>query len=684
MYPGVYFDVTFLAFGRDLRGIPQVILQLVRLFEKEAAFEGMCYVSTPEVTRDFLLPLGVPPERIEHLSRVPVLGRFERFHGLFSTFRYRGINARARLLIHPELRTVTRSPVPQVVFFYDFIALEPGGGGEVRKWLRYLPLLYKNRQAARARFKVAISEFTRRRALELFPGMDPASIVSRLLGSRMRPADRPKEAPTQGRPLRFLYVGSYDRRKNIPSLVRNLGAVAGRREACLHLAGRMGEERERHLRELAKALPAHVGVSFHGLVSDGELADLYRECDFLLFPSLFEGFGLPLAEAMAQGMVACAFRNSSLPEVAGDAAILAENGDFAAWGRAIEILCADPEAFREASLRALSRAGEFTEEKMHERYGSYMLDVLRSVGIAAAIAGDPRIAVVIVNYRNTEDTVECLASLLSGGGEPTLRLFVVDNGSGDGSAERLAEAMARLAPGGRLLALEENLGFAGGCNVAIRSALEEGCTHVVLLNNDTRVDPDFVPALRRAVAEHPEDVLGGYIGRMDGGGPALNLGSISRWTGLIRYHTLDRLAPMPPFDFISGCLAVIPAGAFRAAGMMREDFFMYCEDLEFSLRLKAAGVRLRYVPELGVRHKVASTVGRTDFPKDYYRMRNQTFTVMSRSGIARKCVYLVRVLGALILNARDRRLFREFRLGLADGLAGRLGHRPDIAGKIRS
>ncbi len=79
----VFFDVTFLAFGRDLRGIPQVIFQIVRLFRKDPAFHGVLYSSTTEVTRTFcycVMPRDSP-------------------------------------IIHPGLRVVLRSKVPQIVFY---------------------------------------------------------------------------------------------------------------------------------------------------------------------------------------------------------------------------------------------------------------------------------------------------------------------------------------------------------------------------------------------------------------------------------------------------------------------------------------------------------------------------------------------------------------------------------------
>lgn len=381
MSKSVWFDATFLAHGRDLRGVPQVILQLIRLFVKDDAFSGVRFISTPAVTRDFLSTLGVGRERIVHVDAVPFLGRYERFHGLFSTFRYRSIIAEAALIIHPEPRTVVRSRVPQMVMHHDFIVFEAIASGERRKWSRYLLYLHKNRVAAKARFKFTNSEFTRRRALALFPSIKPESITAVLIGGRIEPAAFPKPAPDPDRPLRFLYVGSYEPRKNVPAQVSAFAQVAGEAPAELHLAGRISPAMAESIRTASAVLPGNLQVRIHGLVTDKELAALYAESHFLVFPSLFEGFGLPVVEAMAHGVVVCAFRNSSLPEIGGDAILLAEDNDFAAWGKAVAELVADPEKYRMASARGLARASYFTEKAMHARYRDYLLAAFASLGL---------------------------------------------------------------------------------------------------------------------------------------------------------------------------------------------------------------------------------------------------------------------------------------------------------------
>ncbi|MEE8346398.1 MAG: glycosyltransferase, partial [Dehalococcoidia bacterium] len=97
----------------------------------------------------------------------------------------------------------------------------------------------------------------------------------------------------------------------------------------------------------------------------------------------------------------------------------------------------------------------------------------------------PKVAVIIINWNGLADTTECLESL-RGIAYPNYETFVVDNGSSGDDVQVLRE---RFGGSVRLIASGENLGFAGGCNLAIREALTGDADYVLLLNNDVTVDP---------------------------------------------------------------------------------------------------------------------------------------------------------------------------------------------------
>lgn len=122
-----------------------------------------------------------------------------------------------------------------------------------------------------------------------------------------------------------------------------------------------------------KSLTIGDSVTLHGLLSDNDLALLYNTAHFFLFPSLREGFGLPIIEAMAQGLVVCAFKNTSIQEIGGEAIILSENNDFVSWGKAIERLVNNPGEYKSLSGKAINAAEKYSEEKMFERYKKCIL-----------------------------------------------------------------------------------------------------------------------------------------------------------------------------------------------------------------------------------------------------------------------------------------------------------------------
>src|SRR5262249_37679001 len=118
-----------------------------------------------------------------------------------------------------------------------------------------------------------------------------------------------------------------------------------------------------------------------------------------------------------------------------------------------------------------------------------------SRGSGTPVPADARVAVSVLHWGAKADTLRCLASVAASRPAPAW-LFVLDNGTGS-----LAEAeVEHAAPGGVLLRVPENLGFAGGHNLVMRRALDAGATHVLLLNNDATVEAACLGALVRVAA----------------------------------------------------------------------------------------------------------------------------------------------------------------------------------------
>ena len=210
--------------------------------------------------------------------------------------------------------------------------------------------------AARADAIIAVSEFTRGQVIQLL-GADPANVHVVHHGTRNLPFSG--EA-TVAREKIVLNVGAIQKRKNISRLVAAFEALPG--DWQLVLAGSNGYGAETILAEIARS-PAQSRISVTGYVSPRDLANWYRRSSIFAFPSLDEGFGMPVLEAMAAGLPVITSDRSALPEVAGDAALLVNPEDTDALRQALRRLSSDAELWRDLSHRGSGRARDFTWER---------------------------------------------------------------------------------------------------------------------------------------------------------------------------------------------------------------------------------------------------------------------------------------------------------------------------------
>lgn len=246
-------------------------------------------------------------------------------------------------------------------------------------------------------------------------------------------------------------------------------------------------------------------------------------------------------------------------------------------------------------------------------------------GAGSSETASPVVYVIVLNWNGLADTTACLEScrkITTRG----VRLLVVDNGSTDGSETGLRERFPDL----ELLQTGSNLGFAGGNNVGMRHALARGADWVLLLNNDTEVAPDFVEALLRAAQSDPAfgmlvskiyffdppDVLwyaGAYMHERLGWGN-------HRGTGQRDVGQFDAIEET---NRPTGCSLMVSRAVCEKVGLLSEEYFCYCEDLDWGMRARSAGFKVVYVPASKVWHKVSrSTGGSRSGVSLYYYVRN--------------------------------------------------------------
>ena len=291
----------------------------------------------------------------------------------------------------------------------------------------------------------------------------------------------------------------------------------------------------------------------------------------------------------------------------------------------------------------------------------------------------PPVWILLINWNTPNDTIECLESLLRQD-YSNYRIVLCDNGSTDGSVQRImswarGEEVPALTPPPALrdlveprvpkpvrtvlldgaaaesgahddardtsplilIDVGENAGFCGGTNIALRYAMAQRRPgYVWLVNNDMVVAPDALSRMVTMAESDPElGAIGGGILeykepdviQIQGGGYA------SLWTGFpsgTRAAGKKHGAPgteVPDLDFIAyGCL-LAPLSVIEKVGMLSERYFLYCEDIDHSLRIRRAGYRLAYDPDALVWHKGGATVQYKSARHDFYMARNTLLLV---------------------------------------------------------
>lgn len=300
---------------------------------------------------------------------------------------------------------------------------------------------------------------------------------------------------------------------------------------------------------------------------------------------------------------------------------------------------------------------------------------------------DATVAVIIVNYRTPDLAVACVRSLVAERAYlPRLEVMLVDNASGDGSAESMGAALSDLVDSGfvTLLPLSLNGGFGWGNNQALlrltaRAAPPE---FVMLLNPDCEIEVGAIRCLVDEMRAQPRcGVTGSQLVNPDGSlsGSAFRFHSVA--TELIRgsrVPTLHRLLGIAPVlvqsdvpvdvDWVTGAACLFRTEALAGIGLFDDGFFLYFEEVELMHRLKRAGWRARHVPASRIMHvggvstgvRDEQPIGTPSFPPYWYRSRRRYF-VRTRGGgvgLAASLAWLVgdafaRLLAMVFLGRRD-------------------------------
>lgn len=236
-----------------------------------------------------------------------------------------------------------------------------------------------------------------------------------------------------------------------------------------------------------------------------------------------------------------------------------------------------------------------------------------------------RLAVILVNWNGSDDTLNCLESIRASTYQDYF-VVVVDNGSRADQIEKLKQSKLDF----KLIETGENLGYTGGNNKGIEYALDLNADYVFLLNNDTYIAPNTLKNIMQAanmdkqigilspkIFFHPARHL------IWSAGATLNQKFLMGYSLGYKVEDKGQFDQASDIDYVTGCAMLIQSKVVREVGMLSDDYFAVCEDIDYCLRVANSGYRIRYEPSASVWHIESASSGGSDAPQYvYYQTRN--------------------------------------------------------------
>lgn len=337
----------------------------------------------------------------------------------------------------------------------------------------------------------------------------------------------------------------------------------------------------------------------------------------------------------------------------------------------------------------------------------------------------PKVAIIILNWNGWKDTIECLESI-QGITYPNYQVVVVDNGSTDDSIVKIKEwadgkmkaeskfvkynldlkpvfyieydrktaenggikkyekELEKHLPNRKLVIIQtsENLGFSAGNNIGIKYALDNYASYVLLLNNDTFVDKQFLKQLVQTAINYDQiGILGPKVLLWDKPNTIQVVGAtINLWTGrgkILEGGTIDsinssKIKEVKEVDWVTGSCMLIKKDVFKIIGLFDERFFLFWEEVDFCLRAGKAGFQVVSVPHSKIWHKGARSSDKTQ--RSYHLIKSRAILMKKHSHIFQLFIFLFFYILSAFKNAfiplvqGNKSLSREVLRGFFHGL----------------
>ena len=250
---------------------------------------------------------------------------------------------------------------------------------------------------------------------------------------------------------------------------------------------------------------------------------------------------------------------------------------------------------------------------------------------------EPKIAIIIINWNTYQLTFNCLKSL-EDCSYKNKKVFFVDNGSTDGSGDKIALEFSEI----NYIKNEKNEGFTGANNKALKVILKQNFDYVLLLNNDTEVNPNFL-SLLVARTESDKNLAATQPLILDlphkktiwnAGGSFNTFFGLSK-TRLKGVTYKPKLKIQTFTNWISGCCILVKIQAIKEVGLLDNHFFAYFEDVDWSIRMKNQGYKLGVVPKSIIYHQSSGSTKKNNTSNEgnlspyahYLNVRNHIYLI---------------------------------------------------------
>ena len=280
----------------------------------------------------------------------------------------------------------------------------------------------------------------------------------------------------------------------------------------------------------------------------------------------------------------------------------------------------------------------------------------------------PVITVLIVTYNSAEYIGKCLKSVLSNiDSRFDINVIVADNASKDSSVDIVTKEFKSV----QVVKNNDNLGFSGGINSALSAALEGNSEYFFILNPDTVLRSNTISKL--FIHRDEAEILSPKIYFTDKPKVLWYAGGKIDWQNCYGKHIgvdekdLGQYDQIRDLDYATGCSELIHRKVFESIGLMEEKYFLYMEDMDFSLRAKKNGFKIKFIPDSILYHHNAKSSGVGSQVQDYFFTRNRMYFALRYASFRTKIAVARQSLGFLI-NGRNAQKW-----GVIDFILGKMG-----------